>query len=143
MHRFGRTLAACLAAGSLLGPAIAGAEEHASDVPAAKAPDDTGTNVRDRGGMLPTPTDQSNDPADVAITREIRAGITADDSLGTNARNVKVITMNRAVTLRGPVADAREKAAIEAIARRAPGVAQVDNQIEVAGEAPAAAEEKE
>lgn len=48
-----------------------------------------------------------------------------------NARNVKVITLNGRVTLRGPVNTAAESKALEEIASRiAPG-AKVDNQIEV------------
>jgi osmotically-inducible protein OsmY len=133
MQRFGRRFVSCLAAGTLLAIANVRAEEHgAADVPAATAPDNTGKNVRDRDEMMPTPTDQSNDPADVAVTRQIRQSITADDSLGTNARNVKVITAGGVVTLRGPVADEREKSTIDAIARRTTGVKQVDNQLEVA-----------
>jgi osmotically-inducible protein OsmY len=133
MKSLGRRFVSCIAAGMLFAVANAGASERdAADVPAATAPDNTGKNVRDRDGMMPTPTDQSNDPADVAVTRQIRQSITADESLGIDARNVKVITAGGVVTLRGPVADAREKSTIDAIARRTTGVKQVHNQLEVA-----------
>jgi osmotically-inducible protein OsmY len=48
------------------------------------------------------------------------------------ARNVKVISQNGVVTLRGPVETEAEKANIETLARNA-GATQIDNQLEVAG----------
>jgi osmotically-inducible protein OsmY len=66
------------------------------------APDNTGTNVRDRGGETKTPGDQSENEADRTITQNIRQALTADDSLSTNAKNVKIITNDGTVTLRGP-----------------------------------------
>jgi hypothetical protein len=133
MKRIARKLGACASALLLCSAAPALAEDRSTDAPPSEvAPDNTGKNVRDRDGAMPTPIDQSDDPQDLAVTREIRRSLTADDSLGTNARNAKVITNAGVVTLRGPVADAREKAAVEAIARRAPGVKEVHNQLEVA-----------
>ncbi len=79
---------------------------------AAPAADDTGRNVRDRDDQTLTPTDQSNEPADVELTRDIRKALVADDSLSTTAKNIKIITVQGKVTLRGPVATVQEKAAI-------------------------------
>jgi osmotically-inducible protein OsmY len=95
------------------------------------APDNTGRNAQDSEQAL-TSGDQSEQEADVAATREIRRALTSDDSLSTQAKNVKIITRDGVVTLRGPVENAQEQAAIEAIARRTAGVSRVDNQLEVA-----------
>jgi osmotically-inducible protein OsmY len=96
------------------------------------APDNTGINVRDRGGETKTPADQSESEADRKITQNIRQALSADDSLSTNAKNVKIITSDGAVTLRGPVKSAQEKAEVEAKAKRVAGVKRVDNQLDIA-----------
>jgi hyperosmotically inducible protein len=104
---------------------------QATNTPAV-APDNTGRNVRDRGGETKTPGDQSESEADRTISQNIRKALTADDSLSTNAKNVKIITNDGTVTLRGPVKSEKEKADIEAKAKQVAGVKQVDNQLEVA-----------
>jgi hyperosmotically inducible periplasmic protein len=95
-------------------------------------PDNSGRNVRDRSGDTKTPGDQSENEADRTITQNIRQAITADDSLSTNAKNVKIITSDGTVTLRGPVKSEKEKAEIEAKAKQVAGVKRVDNQLEIA-----------
>src|ERR1700738_3854393 len=67
--------------------------------------DNTGNNVRDRNSMTVTPLDQSESESDRKITQKIRQAIVADDSLSTNAKNIKIITVKGIVTLRGPVAN--------------------------------------
>ena len=104
---------------------------QATQTPAVEA-DNTGRNVRDRGGETKTPGDQSESEADRTITQNIRKALTADDSLSTNAQNVKIITNDGTVTLRGPVKSAKEKADIEAKAKQVAGVKRVDNQLEIA-----------
>ena len=96
------------------------------------APDNSGRNVRDRDDQTKTPGDQSENEADRTITQNIRQAITADDSLSTNAKNVKIITNDGTVTLRGPVKSEKEKTDIEAKAKQVAGVKRVDNQLEVA-----------
>ena len=96
------------------------------------APDNSGRNVRDRDDQTKTPGDQSENEADRTITQNIRQALTADDSLSTNAKNVKIITNDGTVTLRGPVKSEKEKTEIEAKAKQVAGVKRVDNQIEVA-----------
>jgi osmotically-inducible protein OsmY len=98
---------------------------------AAPAADDTGRNVRDRDNQTLTPSDQSNDPDDVKVTREIRKALVADDALSTTAKNIKIITVHGKVVLRGPVATAQEKAKIEKTAQRFTKQL-IDNQLEVA-----------
>ena len=95
-------------------------------------PDNTGRNVRDRDNQTKTPGDQSENEADRKITQDIRSALTGDDSLSTDAKNVKVITSDGTVTLRGPVKSAKEKTQIEAKAKQVTGVKRVENQLEVA-----------
>ena len=114
--------------GLLSGPWFASAPQSS----AAVEPDNTGPNVRDRGGETKTPGDQSENEADRTITQNIRQALTGDDSLSTNAKNVKIITNDGTVTLRGPVKSEKEKTEIEAKAKQVAGVKRVDNQLEVA-----------
>jgi len=106
------------------------APENAANVP----PDNSGKNVRDRADTALTPGDQSSKPEDVAITQQLRKAVVNDPNLSVNAQNVKIITIDGVVTLRGPVKNASEKEAIAAKARSITGVSRVDNQIELAGE---------
>ena len=104
------------------------AATHAEEYP----PDNSGTNMRDRNPEAVTAGDQSNSKADLAITQEIRKAVMADKSLSINAHNVKIITGNGIVTLRGPVSSADEKARIGANAQRVPGVTRVNNELDIA-----------
>lgn len=92
--------------------------------------DNTANNERDRDGQTLTPIDQSNDPADLKITAETRKLVVADESLSANAKNVKIITVSGAVTLRGPVESEAEKTAISKYAVTA-GATTVTNQLEI------------
>jgi hyperosmotically inducible periplasmic protein len=92
--------------------------------------DNTGKNVRDRGDQSETATDQSNDPADIKMTAAIRKMVVGDGSLSTMAKNVKIITVGGAVTLRGPVETEKEKAAIESHAKQA-GAKNISNELEI------------
>ena len=97
------------------------------------APDNTAKNERDRSGDTKTPGDQAENEADRTITQNVRKAITSDSSLSTDAQNVKIITQDGNVTLRGPVKSDKEKKDIEAKAKQVAGVKGVDNQLEVAG----------
>jgi len=91
----------------------------------------TATNQRDRSGETKTSGDQSNTSADLQITQAIRRGLMKDDNLSSDAKNIKVITANGQVTLRGPVNNAREKTKVEQIAKSAAGGAQIVDQLDV------------
>lgn len=96
--------------------------------------DNTAMNARDRGDNKVTPMDQGNSRTDVEITRSIRREIMARKDLSVNAHNVKIITRDGQVTLRGPVDSEDEKRAVIQIAR---GVvvspAGLDDQLDVGG----------
>jgi hyperosmotically inducible protein len=93
--------------------------------------DNTARNERDRNSEIPTPGDQAQNKKDLELAANIRKAIVSDDSLSTNAHNVKIITSNGVVTLRGPVKSQQEKAAIEAKAKSVAGVSSVNNMLEV------------
>ena len=95
-------------------------------------PDNTARNVRDRDSSTMTPPDQGNSQADIDTTAQIRKEIIAADGMSMDAKNVKIITMNGHVTLRGPVNSADEKRQIGDIANRIAQSSNVDNQLEVA-----------
>ena len=103
-----------------------------AQAPATKtSPDNTERNVQDRSGATLTPGDQSESKADLDLTQRVRQAVVADDSLSTNAHNVKIITSNGVVTLRGPVNSTKEKANIDAKAQQIAGATKVDSQLEI------------
>jgi osmotically-inducible protein OsmY len=93
----------------------------------------TGVNIRDRDYATKTPLDQNENQTDLDISATIRQEIVATD-MSIKAHNVKIITQDRKVTLRGPVATEQEKQRIEEIAKNVAGVSQVDNQLDVIDE---------
>ena len=95
------------------------------------AADNTNKNQRDRSGETATSGDQSNSQEDVQITAAIRRAVVGDKSLSMTAKNVKIITANGTVTLRGPVNNDEEKTKIAELAQSAAGNATIDNQLEV------------
>ncbi len=96
----------------------------------AQAPDNTGTNARDQHSDNPTSEQQSNAPADIKMTAEIRKMVIADDALSGLAKNAKIITIDEVVTLRGPVETVKEKTILEQHANHA-GAKKVVNLLEV------------
>jgi osmotically-inducible protein OsmY len=96
------------------------------------APDNTKTNERDHSKANPVPTHQNENDTDLKLTQDIRRAITKDKSLSSYAHNVKVITQNGNVTLRGPVRSADEKATVEAKAAEVAGANHVKSELEVA-----------
>jgi hyperosmotically inducible protein len=92
--------------------------------------DNTGINARDRSGLTLTPEDQSNTEADRALIQDIRKGLVAEESLSSNAHNIKIIAIQGKVTLRGPVESSEEKDKAGAIARQYADSENIDNQLE-------------
>jgi hyperosmotically inducible protein len=105
---------------------------HPAQQFAQTAPDNTGRNERDQSGKTLTPGDQSTNKADVELTRKIREAVVADKSLSTDAHNIKIITIDGMVTLRGPVGSDTERTKIVATAKRLAGKDKVDSQLEIA-----------
>jgi len=97
--------------------------------PQQTPPDNTKQN---KDQTNPTADQQKMNPADRAITQKIRKAIHEDTTLSTYAHNVKIITQDGKVTLRGPVRTEDEKSNIEAKAVAVAGQGNVTNQLEVA-----------
>jgi hyperosmotically inducible periplasmic protein len=76
-----------------------------------------------------TADDQSNSQEDVDITAKIRRSIVSMDWLSTDAKNVKVVTRDRIVTLRGVVMTEQEREAVENAAIDVAGPYNVTSQL--------------
>ena len=95
-------------------------------------PDNTKVNKRDRDRSEPTADQQKGNVSDRDLTKRIRQSIMADKSLSTYAHNVKVISQNGVVTLKGPVRSEDEKKAIESKAMEVVGSGgRINNEISV------------
>jgi osmotically-inducible protein OsmY len=79
----------------------------------------------------PTADQAKNNVNDRDIMQKIRQGVMADKSLSTYAHNVKIISQNGKVTLKGPVRSDDEKQAVEKIATDVAGAGNVTNEITV------------
>ena len=97
---------------------------------ADSALENTERNVRDKDNTTLTPEDQKETKKDIKITAKIRKAVVRDKSLSVNAKNVKIITRNGVVTLRGPVESEAESMKLQDIAKKMLGVVRVDNQLE-------------
>src|SRR6516164_4609376 len=87
-------------------------------------PDNTRAN-RDGGQTA----DQNMNKEDRELTQQVRKAIVDDKSLSTYAHNVKVISQNGTVTLRGPVRSEDEKATVEAKAAEIAGASNVKDEL--------------
>ena len=102
-----------------------------SSIYTKKDADNSAKNERDRNHKTLTPADQSGTPEDRKLTQTIRQAVVKEKSLSMTAKNVKIITAEGKVTLRGPVNTADEKTKIDELAKAAAGKTPVDNQLEV------------
>ena len=124
-----------LASAAIVGGAVCTVSAAPSDyLPSSdkSAADNSAQNVRDRGNDTMTPMDQSNKPEDVDLTRRVRQAVESDSGLSTDAKNVKIITVDGVVWLRGPVKSAQEKAEIARAAHNVAGARNVRDEMEVA-----------
>ena len=121
-----------LTGGLLMMTAPVRAEQDAVIYLAAdSALENTERNVRDQDNTTLTPEDQKETESDIKITAAIRQAVVKNKSLSANAQNIKIITRNGVVTLRGPVESKKESKKIKKIAKHTPGVLKVDNQLEI------------
>jgi len=104
----------------------------AQDSMGQSAPDNTKTNERDRDKTSPTADQQKENASDRALTQQIRKAIMKDKSLSTYAHNVKIVTQNGQVTLKGPVRSEEEKKSVEAAAAGVAGGDKVTSELEIA-----------
>lgn len=92
------------------------------------APDNARNN---KDQTNPTADQQKMNSSDRATTQQIRKAIHDDPNLSTYADNIKIITQNGKVTLRGPVRSEDEKNNLEAKAATVVGRDNVTDQLEV------------
>src|SRR5579884_3462344 len=71
--------------------------------------DNTAVNVRDRTSGEPTADQATNSKSDRELMQKIRRAIVGNKSLSTYAHNVKVISENGNITLKGPVQSEEER----------------------------------
>jgi hyperosmotically inducible protein len=99
MHLFQFTKPTILTFALLLPSLIAPVYAQSTD----SKPDNTSVNKRDRSPGEATADQQKMNAADRALTAKIRKSVMADKRLSTYAHNVKIISQNGTVTLKGPV----------------------------------------
>ena len=114
------------AAAFTLVAAIAGAQTAAPDNSKANG------DVLNSTGKTSTADAQKNNSTDIALTQQIRKSVIADKSLSTYAHNVKIVSVNGAVTLNGVVRDSHEKDVLEMKAQAIAGKANVTDDLTVA-----------
>jgi hyperosmotically inducible periplasmic protein len=95
------------------------------------SPDNSAINVRDRSRGAVTADSQSSSKNDLELTARVRRAIIKDKSLSVMAQNVKVISTDGQVTLRGPVKSDQEKNAIVSDVQGVAGVIGVDDRLEI------------
>jgi osmotically-inducible protein OsmY len=115
----------------LLATALVFAQEPPAQQ-ATRAADNSKVNDRDQSGTQPTADQQENGQSDLELTRQIRRSIVQDTSLSTYAHNVKIISQDGKVTLKGPVRSEEEKQAIEAKASEVAGKDNVVSELSIA-----------
>jgi hyperosmotically inducible protein len=120
-----------LCAGLLLVSGVVGFAQEPSTQQASPPADNTKVNERDRSQNEPTADQQKNNRSDRDITQQIRQSIMKDKSLSTYAHNVKIVTQDGQVTLKGPVRSEDEKQAIEAKAAQVAGDGKVTSELNI------------
>ena len=88
-------------------------------------------NANEPSDPLAEPIEQGTSVDDQRTTEKIRMALEQDPSLSNEAKNVKVITLNKKVTLRGPVTSMTEAQHVEALAKTVAGADNVDNQLSI------------
>jgi osmotically-inducible protein OsmY len=112
--------------------ALALSPSWAIRVQAQTQPDNSKVNKRDRNPGEVTADQQKETAADRDMTAKIRKALTDDKSLSTYAHNVKIVSQNGTVTLKGPVrSDAEAQAIVSKATELAGGSAKIDNQLSV------------
>jgi hyperosmotically inducible protein len=96
--------------------------------PAQTQPDNTQANKNDTAVTADT---QKNNQGDRYLTQQIRKAVIADKTLSTYGHNVKIISQEGTVTLKGPVKSEDERKNIVAKAEQIAGAGKVTDQLSV------------
>src|SRR5436189_2666695 len=103
-----------------------------TQAPVQTPADNTKVNQRDKAKTAVTADQQKENPADRTTTQKIRQSLMKDKSLSSYAHNVKIVTMDGQVTLKGPVRTEAEKKTVVAKAVEVAGEGKVTDQISIA-----------
>jgi len=95
-----------------------------------KYPDNSAENKKPENKDVMVPTDQGNSDRDVQITKDIRSAIVATD-LSFNAKNVKIITKDENVVLKGVVESKEEHDSVLKIAQDHANSAKITDELKV------------
>ena len=126
MRRFAMMLALAALAGCERdrgGDLVGGAELTSA---AASAP----VGERDTRGEREA-DERSSDPADVEVAAALRAGIDADDTLSSTAKDIVIAASADRIVLRGAVMSQRERETLTRKARELAGSRKVDDKLAV------------
>ena len=93
--------------------------------------DNSEVNQRDRNAAEPTADQQKENRSDRELAKEIRKSLVGDKSLSTYAHNIKVISQDGKVTLKGPVRSEEEKSTVLSKAAQVAGKANISDDITV------------
>jgi hyperosmotically inducible periplasmic protein len=122
---------------SVLTSAILALSCCAGTLHASQPPQQSGTtqtapdNSKQNKDQSPTADTQPNAKADRKTTAKIRKAIVADQGLSTYGHNVKIITTNGVVTLKGPVSSEDEKQKVAADAAAIIPADKITNELTV------------
>ena len=126
MTKFCKTATNLAAAAALLigsaSPVVFGQDAQSDNSKMNKSATNNTTQTAER---------QKNGKGDRDLTAQIRKSIYGDKTLSIYAHNVKIITRNGMVTLKGPVRSDDEKAAVEKYATQAAGDGKVTDNLTV------------
>jgi len=112
-------------------PLSVGAQSPDSSGSPSQTPDNAAANRPGNSPDANKADQQGWSENDREITRKIRKSVMADKSLSTYAHNVKIISRNGVVTLKGPVRSDHEKSAIDSAATQIAGAANVKDELSV------------
>lgn len=96
----------------LLGSALLLPVSATAFSPQTPQPDNTAVNKRDQKPGAKTADQQKMNAADQELTAKIRRAVMADKTLSMNGHNVKIVSGDGKVTLKGPVDSAAEAKSI-------------------------------
>jgi len=121
----------CAAGALALGLVLGGGVSLAFAQDKAPASDNTKVNKRDKDKAEPTADRTKDNVNDREIMQKIRKAIVDDKSLSTYAHNVKIVSQNGKVTLKGPVRTEEEKKTVEGKATEVAGAGNVTDEMTI------------
>jgi len=121
----------CIAGALTLGISLGAANLAVAQEKTAPASDNTKVNKRDRNKAEPTADRAKDNVNDRDIMAKIRRSLMDDKALSTYAHNVKIVSKQGKVTLKGPVRSEDEKKTVAAKATEVAGAGNVTDELTV------------